>query len=921
MWGEGVKQYRRHLFVVFAVTLTCLTGAHGVLQNALADMRFGWLSRKASGQLVIVSIDSRSIRSIGTWPWSRALHGTVVDNLERAGATDIAFDVDFSSPSQKSADEAFAASLKKAGGSVILAGFEQPVLAPDGRKELLVNEPIKPFRDAAWVAPVNVAPDNDGVVRQYPLFHTLRGDLLPSLASALVGSSQSHASSFWVDYSINADDIPTVSYVDVLNGRASALAQIKDKKVIVGGTALELGDRFNVPGGRIIAGPRLQALAAESILQRREMQRVSEPFALISVGCLMLFAFILCGLTSPGVSALSIIALAATAEAFALLLQGHTTVILDTSLLQVAGAAYLVAIALEEIDVRGFLRNIAENRFERITMSLGDGLVCFDKNGRATLCNPSAAQMLGYTDQELIGRPIGDLFVENLQAVFELAATAADATDRNVELEGRRKNGETFPADASVCAWDGSDGRHYGVVFRDVSARKREEVKIRYLAEYDTLTDLANRHSLHRHLDSELAKARTGGGELAVLLIDLDTFKEINDSLGHAQGDRVLVAVSKRLRSLAAEGDLIARLGGDEFAIVISGGRAAERAWSVADKIGKALGAEPIVIDGRPIFIQSSIGVALFPDDAEDSEHLLGNADLALYQAKAEGRGCYVFFHNKLRTDLESRLALEDELSRALGNGEFQLYYQPKIDLKDNVVVGAEALIRWQSPTRGLVSPAKFMPIVNASVLSRDLGRWVLETAAAQAARWELKGCDLHVAVNLSASQIRSGDLSLVVKETLQKCGLSARFLQLEVTEDIVIENEKVAIRNFQELQEIGVRLAFDDFGTGYAGLSYLKKFPLDILKIDRSFVTGLTSSSDDRAIVAATIAMSQQLGLAVVAEGIEDLATADLLRGLGCQQGQGYFFGKPMPADEFEKMFLTDPRIGLRASDRADAA
>jgi diguanylate cyclase (GGDEF)-like protein/PAS domain S-box-containing protein len=921
-----VKQYRPHVLAIFAVGLVCLTGLHSILENALADMRFDWLARSASGKVVVVAIDSRSIEAIGTWPWSRTLHAKLIDNLERAGASDIAFDVDFSSPSNKTADEAFSTSLKKAGGSIILPAFQQPIIRGDGTKGTLINEPIKQFRDNAWTALVNVAPDQDGIVRRYPFADNLKGNLLPSMATMLAGNSRFRPGSFWIDFSINPDAIPTVSYIDVLNGKPSVLSQVRDKKVIVGGTALELGDRFNIPGGRIIPGPRLQALAAESILQKREMQRISGPFAFAEVGLLILSILLLFQHFSPTGRVVFLLGLSVAAEAGAALLQAKSNFILDTSLLHTATATYLVAVVLEEIDFRGILRKIAENRFERIAMSLGDALICVDRNGIATICNPSAASVFRYSQNELIGRRIDNLFFENeAHQAFSLLTCPKDELQSTggkvTELIGRRKNGETFPVDACLSAWQGSDGWNYGVVFRDISVRKQEEEKVRFLAEFDSLTGLANRYTLRHYLEIELAKARSTHGQLALLLIDLDTFKEINDTLGHAHGDKVLVAVGKRLQAVVSDCGLIARLGGDEFAIVVPGYRAAERAWTLCERVAEGLRRESIIIEGRPLSVKGSIGVALFPDDGIGVEQLLGNADLALYRAKAEVPGRYVFFDQKFRNELESRLSLEMELGRAIQNGEFELFYQPKVDLANNNVVGTEALIRWRHPVRGLVPPVEFMPVINASLLAGDIGCWVLEAACAQGAIWERKGYNVPIAVNLSPSQIRSGDLSVVVSAILQEKGFSPSHLELEVTEDIVIENEKVAIRNFVELQELGVRLAFDDFGTGYAGLSYLKKFPLDVLKIDRSFVAGMVNSADDRAIVGATIAMSRQLGLSVVAEGIENSLTVDLLRSFGCQQGQGYLFGQPMPAAEFEKRFLEKSRGVHRPAERASAA
>jgi EAL domain-containing protein (putative c-di-GMP-specific phosphodiesterase class I) len=308
----------------------------------------------------------------------------------------------------------------------------------------------------------------------------------------------------------------------------------------------------------------------------------------------------------------------------------------------------------------------------------------------------------------------------------------------------------------------------------------------------------------------------------------------------------------------------------------------------------------------RPHRVKVSIGAAVFPSDGHTADELLSNSHLAFYRAKAARRGGYVRFENSIRQELESRLTLEAELALAAERGEFELFYQPQVRLDDSSLIGAEALIRWRHPARGLVSPADFMPVVNRSAISERIASWVLSSACRQARAWEIAGHSLRVGVNLSPSQLQSGDLAKSVADALTATGLTPSLLELEVTEDILLTDEQRVLDTFLRIQKLGVRIVFDDFGTGYASLSYLKKFPLDGLKIDRSFVFDLLTDSDDAAIVSSTIGLSKQLGLSVIAEGIETGATADLLATMGCEEGQGYFFGRPMPVAELEKQFLT---------------
>ncbi len=742
---------------------------------------------------------------------------------------------------------------------------------------------------------------------------TLDGTFLPSLGALVAGEYTSRQGSYLIDFSIRADSVPSVSYVDVLRGDPAVLAKLKDKKVIIGATAIELGDHFSVPNGQVIAGVLLQTLAAESILQGRVLRGSSPLVTLGGLGLVVLLMGAMWRRRSAGQRALVLAGVAAAFELTAMLVQAKLPVILDTSLCQVAIGAYLVAMALDEIDLLGFLRMIAERRFHQIAMSLGDGLVCADRNRLITVWNPGAVAIFGYEPGEMLGQPLDRVYAAGEDSgkhaafsILDLPQHALQAPGGKViELAGRKKNGEAFPLEACFFGWQGSDGFQYGAVLRDISVRKREAERIRYLAEYDTLTGLANRNTLHAHLCASLAAAPHQQGGVALMVMDVDKFKQINDTLGHACGDQVLCEVAGRLNAALAGAGLVARLSGDEFAIVITGAGVAGRADQLSQRVLRALSETPIAAGTRQLDVAASIGVALYPDDCATAEELLGNSDLALYRAKAAGRGCHVFFDRRIRSELETRLALEAELTRAVDRGELELFYQPQVGLDDGRLLGAEALIRWRHPERGLLSPGDFLAVANASPLSLPIALWVMETACRQGRRWELEGHAVRLGVNLSPAQLQSGDLAATVETVLERTGFLPALLELEVTEGILLEDHERARDTFRRIQALGVRIAFDDFGTGYASLTYLKKFPLDRLKIDRSFVQELRVDRDDLAIVRATITLAKQLRLAVIAEGIEDRATADLLAGMGCEEGQGYYFGRPMPAAEFEQRFL----------------
>jgi diguanylate cyclase (GGDEF)-like protein/PAS domain S-box-containing protein len=903
-----VKYYRPHILVVGALVLVLAAGWHGALRNALLDLRFAWQSRPPTGDVVVVAIDTRSIEDVGVWPWPRRLHADLLRRLTAAGARDVVFDVDFSTPSDPASDREFVNALAEAGGSVVLPSFKQPGAGAGNASSLHINRPLKEFSDQAWSAMVNVHVEPDGLVRRYPFGELLEGEFLPSMGAVLAGEYRRSEPPFLIDFSVRPDSIPMVSYADVLRGDAATLDRLRNKKIIVGGTALELGDRFSIPNGRVVSGPLLQALAAESILHHRVLRWTSDVVTAIGLCVLALTMMISWRRLSAGTKVTVLAAMAFTSEGAAYLLQASSPFALDTSLFHTAIVGYLAAIALDEIDFRGLLSRIAESRFQRIAMALGDGLVCTDQNHLITVWNPGAAAIFGYEAAEIIGRPFDTICAargDGVSAPFSIRRATEPAALLSagsvVEFDGRRRNGEVFPVEACFSGWQGTDGLQYGAILRDISVRKREAARIKYLAEHDTLTGLVNRNTLHDQLAAMIAEASHGG--IALLVLGLDGFQRINDVLGHASGDLVLRAVAERLRAEAGTG-VVARLSGDEFAIAV---RCDGIDGSVADLSERLAAAfdRPLQTAARQHRVRVSIGVAAYPEAGRTADELLSNGHLALCRAKAIRRGAHVLFESSIREELESRLALEAGLALAIERDEFELFYQPQVRLRDGSIIGAEALIRWRHPERGIVAPGEFMPVVNTSPISERIAGWVLQTACNQARAWEIAGRGVRVGINLSPSQVQSGDLAEVIAQVLGATGLTPSLLEIEVTEDILLQDEEKVFESFEKIQKLGVRIVFDDFGTGYASLSYVKKFPLDGLKVDRSFVRDLLFDTDDAAIVGSTIGLSKQLGLSVIAEGIENRPTADFLLTLGCEEGQGYFFGRPMPVKDFESRFL----------------
>ena len=439
-------------------------------------------------------------------------------------------------------------------------------------------------------------------------------------------------------------------------------------------------------------------------------------------------------------------------------------------------------------------------------------------------------------------------------------------------------------------------------VMVDVTAQKVSEQRLFQLAHYDSLTNLPNRQTFSERIRHAIAVASRRRSNLAVVFVDIDHFKTINDSLGHETGDRVLRVVAERIASVLRESDTVARIVGDEFVILLEeGSESADSFDVVAGKLAKSV-AQPITINGYDLYVELSMGICVFPQDGGDSETLLRNADTAMYKAKSSGRNCWRFFDESMARSVARKLELETALRRAVERDEFTLMYQPQVALDSGKVVGVEALLRWNRPNIGMVAPLEFIPLAEESGMIVSIGNWVLETACAQAAQWLREDrMELRMAVNISARQIYHKDFVSQVARTLTMTGLPAEFLELEITESSILENLDETVRKLQQLKMMGMTIAIDDFGTGYSSLSYLKQLPIDRLKIDRSFVKDTPEDRDDCAIVRTIVAMSKSLGLSVIAEGVETREQVDFLRAGGCNEIQGYLISRPMPAAELE--------------------
>ncbi len=570
-------------------------------------------------------------------------------------------------------------------------------------------------------------------------------------------------------------------------------------------------------------------------------------------------------------------------------------------------------VARQPTHMMGVVQDVTERKrveqqlllFDHVFKQSSEGIVLTNANREIVEINESFSRITGYSREEALGQNpcLIKLEEHNRDCYAQMWQQVEQQGVWSGEMWDQHKNGTLYSKALSITMVKNGQGRvsHYIGIFSDISHNKQIEQQLQRMAFYDELTGLPNRTLCKDRLNQEIKVAHRREEQLAVLFLDLDHFKYVNDTLGHSSGDLLLLEAARRIQRCVRESDTIARLGGDEFMVLLTGVVSIEMVERVAVAIIQAL-SEKIVLQGQEVTIGVSIGISLYPDNGGTYDELTKNADVAMYRAKEAGRNTFMFFTRELQEIMVARLTLERELRRAIQREDFELYYQPKVDLRSGQIVGMEALLRWQHEAGHMVMPAEFIPLAEETGLILPLGEWVLRQACRQAVVWRQAGhLALRMAVNLSAKQFDQADIATLIESILDETGLPPEALELEVTESMVMKDADRAVVTLRRLRALGVHIAVDDFGTGYSSLSYLKKLPLQTLKIDRSFVRDLGHDSDDEAIVSAIISMAGTMEMRVVAEGVETVEQLEFLRRDGCDEAQGFLFSRPVPADQFE--------------------
>jgi diguanylate cyclase (GGDEF)-like protein/PAS domain S-box-containing protein len=881
-----------------AFGLTAALYAAGSLDFAerqVAELNFRMLDRPATGGVVLVEIDAQSIEKIGVWPWPRRLHADALDRLVAAGARRVAFDVDFSAASSPTDDARFAAALKRAGGRVALPVFTQRASSGAQAAALVDSLPLTMFRADAEPVAMNVYPSPDGLVRTLFADDMLGGRSYVSLAAWLAGPA-ADTPAFAIDFGIDPATVPRLSFHDVLRGRFDP-AVVAGRQVVIGSTAAELGDQVVVPAHVLLPGPLVHILGAESLVQGRALLGLSRGpvlflAALLAVGCLACFE-------RARLRHAILIALAAVALVLAAAVGGQAARAVQTDVvpLLLTVALSLIAAMFNRIDrqsMRLLFQSIDLRRKNEMMRNLIDGsivgVVTMTGDGRIETCNPAAAEMFGYGADALVGMRF-DVLIPGIDRI---------APSGRREHVAQRADGSEFPVEMTANAV--ADRTAFVAFVSDITLRKEQERRLEHQAEHDALTGLPNRVKLSRSLSDALGAAAIEKKNVAVFLLDLDGFKDVNDTLGHEFGDRLLQEVAARLSAQMPEDALLARFGGDEFVFFASVAGGASEVEAFGRRIVERL-KQPIQVESIGLEISGSVGAAIYPYDGATAEELIQRADIAMYAAKRERVGYARYWADD---DIHSvrNLTLTGDLRQAIETGGLELAYQPKIDLAAGRVTGVEALCRWKHPVHGFVSPDEFIGHAEQSGLIMPLTAWVLDKAIETGAIWHECGRELSVAVNLSARLLHHEATFETVLAALRKWRFPADRLTLEVTETALLVNPAQALAMIGRFKSQGIKVSIDDFGTGYSSLSYLATLKADELKIDKSFVFGMIEDANSGTIVKSVISMAHDLGLRVVAEGVETADVMEQLRLSGCDIGQGYLFAKPLSFAEFETWY-----------------
>ncbi len=900
-------------------------------------------TRPPAEDIIIIAIDEHSLAHYGRWPWSRRIHAELIDKLSIGGAKAIGFDIVIAEPNpQESQNDQLLAEALARSERVFMPVLSEPD-PTTGRLQLTM--PITGVREAvAGLGHVHFGLDSDGMLRRTflkgglgtPDYESMALAMLtfttPSILENLPGRRNPDLSSAsphnWVrDYEIllpfagPPGHFQQISYRTFMDPDFSP-AVVADRYVFVGTTAIGLGDSLPTPvsGDSVpMPGVEINANLLDSLASQLAIQPMQAGYRVTLTVLLILIPLLLYPLVTQRVAQVML------ATSLVLILLLCKVLLSENQIWYPPGSALLVLIISYPLWAWRRLEKLVRRLFKEkeqalVTLhSIGDGVITTDNIGRIRYMNPVAEEITGYSieeAQDLLLRKVLPLTDEDQGG--DLTSVVQDCLDRMeiLHLEEEAlfvdRTGKEHAARISAGPLKDQQGKSLGTVLgiSDVTEKRHALRELSYRSTHDLLTGLPNRLLLSDRLSQAITRAQSSGSSVAVLYLNLDNFKKVNDQVGHDGGDELLQLVSKRLEKTCREGDTAARLGGDEFIVLLEELPDEKLAATRAEEIIQIVKL-PFEVNSQELFLSGTIGISVFPKDGNNVEMLMKNGDIAMYEAKKKRTGGYLFFSAEMNELIQQRLQLEVQLRNGLTSNEFELYYQPQVRLSDNRIVGVEALVRWNPGDENSIPPSSFIPMAEESGLILPLSEWILLTACNQAKIWqdELKE-PICVSINISPKHFLEDDLPLQLKRIIERTGVDPRYLDLEITEGSIMENVARSAKILGDFKTLGGTVSIDDFGTGYSSLAYLKQFPFDKLKIDKSFVDEIDKDEKDKGLAQTIIAMGHGLGLAVVAEGVDSVEQLAVLQAQGCDIIQGYYFSHPLPAAELTALLKKSPTL-----------
>jgi len=879
--------------------------------NLFYDFESSLKTTAVDDHIVILAIDDISLSKLGKWPWSRALHAGIIDRLTEAKVEAVALDILFMEPDLMfpENDRLLATAIRK-NGRVVL-----PVLTTVQNEGVIVTKPLSEIAEAAaQLVHVNMHFDKQGVVRDLDLsVKVINNSTIPAMALALHHLTVEQTSSLnyseggrmLINYQGPPGHFKQISYVDVLLDK-NVLKQLQGKIVLIGMTASGVGNRIATPVSKklhLMSGIELHANALSTLQSGRITHALNWSIYTVITIFLITIPVFLFRLLTPAYALVLVVI-------FSILTVVVSTIVLNQVFLWFSPLPTLLCLfvsyplwskkKVEQLNHSLFTVNAkATSTLEAI----GDAVITTDDSDCIEFMNPAAENMFATSLVKVKKKPFSELFTRlDFKGFEELSLGVLTKLGKKTEIQAIcNVKGEEIAVRVSSSPMYDEKKRPLGMVyaFNDLTEIINIHRKISFVATHDALTKLPNRILFQDRIQQSIVKANRESLQFAVLFIDLDGFKKINDAMGHHYGDELLQLVADSLSQWVRKSDTIARWGGDEFVVLLENLASLSDAADIARKIVDGL-ANSMLINQQEVFVTSSIGISLFPEDGEEANTLIVKADAAMYSVKKQGKNGFCFYSQKLKNQAKEKLILEVEIRKAIEHDEFEMYYQPQIDLMTKKLIGTEALIRWNHPIRGFISPDEFIPLAEEVGLIVDLGGWVITTVCLQLKSWQLKELDnFKVAINLSTQQFVDKDLVRFITSEINKYGLSSKVIQLEITESMMIQDIDQVINILDNLKTAGISIAIDDFGTGYSSLEYLKRLPIDKLKIDKSFIDSIHNNKDDANIVQAVIALGHNLGMEIIAEGVENNEQADFLQEKSCDYAQGYLYSKALPAQQ----------------------